>query len=151
MHYVKKILFVLAILAGGIAAKAQTTLEEYNFVTKGYKIQIDGGLDMKKGYTLKDLGEHSLNFNQDGKRECKFKGLYRDTVLSKPCAIMMIYTRKSSGYIEYYCIPTLDAESTLWDKLLEQLNSHLEDQYVKQMYETMIWALIKFSSQETGK
>jgi len=27
-----------------------TTLEEYNYITKGYKVQIESGLDMKKGY-----------------------------------------------------------------------------------------------------
>lgn len=27
----------------------QTTQEEYNYITKGYKIQLESGLDMKKG------------------------------------------------------------------------------------------------------
>jgi hypothetical protein len=151
MKYLKKTLFALLLIIGVVSSKAQTTSEEYNFVTKGYKIQLDGGLDMKKGYTLKNLGEYPLIYNQDGKRECKLKGLYRDADMTKPCAIMMIYSRESSGYLEYYCIPTPDAEKALWDRVIEQLNSHLEDKYVKQMYQTMIWALMKFSSQEAGK
>ncbi|CAN5407445.1 hypothetical protein BH11BAC1_BH11BAC1_21270 [soil metagenome] len=28
----------------------RTTEEEFNYMTKGYKMQLDGGLDMKKGY-----------------------------------------------------------------------------------------------------
>ncbi len=33
----------------------QTTETEYNYVTKGYKIQLESGLDMKKGYRFEDL------------------------------------------------------------------------------------------------
>lgn len=33
----------------------QTTQEEYNYITKGYKIQLDSGLDMKKDRTLPTL------------------------------------------------------------------------------------------------
>jgi hypothetical protein len=41
-----------------------TTLEEYNYLTKGYHIQITSGLDMKKGYRLDTLGAYSLgNYN----------------------------------------------------------------------------------------
>lgn len=29
-----------------------TTLEEYNYMSKGYKIQLASGLDMKKGYEI---------------------------------------------------------------------------------------------------
>ena len=29
-----------------------TTEEEYNYITKGYQIQLSSGLDMKKGYAV---------------------------------------------------------------------------------------------------
>ncbi len=34
-----------------------TTDEEYNYAIKGYQAQVEAGLDMKKGYVLKDLGD----------------------------------------------------------------------------------------------
>ena len=34
---------------------SQTTLEEYNYISKGYKIQLESGLDMKRGYLLEDI------------------------------------------------------------------------------------------------
>ncbi len=34
---------------------SQTTLEEYNYVTKGYHVQLTSGLDMKKGYEFEDI------------------------------------------------------------------------------------------------
>ena len=41
---------------------APTTEEEYNYLTKGYKIQVESGLDMKKGYSLIDMGTYQLSF-----------------------------------------------------------------------------------------
>src|SRR5258705_13789581 len=103
-------------------SKITTSEEEYNFVTKGYKVQIESGLDMKKGYVIKDLGEWNLKYS-DVSRGFAFKGLYRenDTI---PCAVMAIYQKKRSGkpaISEYYCIPTLDAEM-LWDRTMSQVN-----------------------------
>lgn len=45
-----------------------TTLEEYNYMTKGYSLQQSSGLDMKKGYNLESIsnlkrGYYSFSFN----------------------------------------------------------------------------------------
>lgn len=145
-----KLLFTLVATLFTITVVAQTTEEEYNYVTKGYKVQMESGLDMKKGYSLKDLGNWSLNFGSDGTREAVFKGLYRDNS-TKSCAIMLIYKRPSTGYTEYYCIPTIDAPQNLWDKTLEQINTHFTEQNAKAVYSTLVWALMKFSVQQTNK
>jgi len=42
------------------AQKGPTTLEEYNYLTKGYHIQVESGLDMKKGYRLDSLGSYVI-------------------------------------------------------------------------------------------
>lgn len=127
-----------------------TTEEEYNYVTKGYKIQIESGLDMKAGYTLKDFGEWSLKY-PDASRGFIFKGLYRGEE-TKPCAVMAIYQKKvnEKKKLEYYCIPTLDAEP-LWSKTLAQLDESFNSENVRQMYTAMIWALMKLSMQEIYK
>lgn len=44
-----------------------TSLEEYNYMTKGYKIQTTSGLDMKNGYNLDNIdnitrGNYSFSF-----------------------------------------------------------------------------------------
>ena len=145
-----KLLFTLVATLFTITVVAQTTEEEYNYVTKGYKVQMESGLDMKKGYSLKELGNWSLNFGSDGTREAVFKGLYRDNS-TKSCAIMLIYKRPSTGYTEYYCIPTIDAPQNLWDKTLEQINTHFTEQNAKAVYSTLVWALMKFSVQQTNK
>lgn len=44
-----------------------TTIDEYNYMTKGYKMQQTSGLDMKKGYNIENIktllrGNYSFSF-----------------------------------------------------------------------------------------
>lgn len=110
------------------AISAQTTLEEYNYVTKGYKIQIESGLDMKKGYSFKDLVTVSTNF--DVKRTIKFKGLYREGD-SAPCAIMGIYQRQGYGP-EFICVPHQLSDETIWDKFSKRISDFSSGTYALQ-------------------
>jgi hypothetical protein len=144
---------VIVILSGNTKlycqSKITTTEEEYNYVSKGYKVQIESGLDMKKGYTLKDMGEWNLKYS-DVTRGFAFKGLYREND-SIPCAVMAIYQKKRSGkptLSEYFCIPTLEA-ATLWDRTMSQMNENYNQSNANEIYAGMIWALMKFSSQQT--
>ena len=55
MKKTTSILFTLLISATICNAQMKTgvtTEEEYNYMTKGYQMQMSGGLDMKKGYML---------------------------------------------------------------------------------------------------
>ena len=56
----KKILLTLATITVSITLQAQTTVEEYNYVSKGYKVQLESGLDMKKGYEMIDLNNVAI-------------------------------------------------------------------------------------------
>ncbi len=45
-----------------------TTIEEYNYMTKGFKIQQSSGLDMKSGYSIDNIasivrGNYTFSFN----------------------------------------------------------------------------------------
>jgi hypothetical protein len=45
-----------------------TSIDEYNYMTKGYRIQKSSGLDMKRGYELSNIqditkGSYSFSFN----------------------------------------------------------------------------------------
>ncbi|MFZ1665323.1 MAG: hypothetical protein WAU08_07975 [Flavobacteriales bacterium] len=104
--------------ANGDAALA-TTEEEYNYLTKGYAIQVASGLDMKRGYTFADMGG-SVSAIADGTRGTEFKGLMRDGGTT-PCAILLIY-KKPTGELVYFCIPTYNADSALWDRTFKQVH-----------------------------
>lgn len=127
---------------------SQTTQEEYNYITKGYKLQIEGGLDMKKGYSLIDLGSWGLTHNPEH-RECSFKGLVRQGQ-TKPCAIMMIYKRTdvANGAIWYICVPSIDAED-LWSQTLTFINTNCKEN--DKLENTLIWGLMHLASQQTTK
>lgn len=124
-----------------------TTQEEYNYITKGYKVQIESGLDMKKGYSLTDMGSWSLTSGNE-KRVCEFKGLIRGNETS-PSAVMMIYKRTDipNGAVYYICIPSYDASSEIWKQTLDFINSTFKDN--NHMTLTVMWALMKFGSKNS--
>lgn len=128
---------------------SQTTQEEYNYITKGYKVQVESGLDMKKGYELVDLGNSGLDAGSEH-RECIFKGLVR-TGQNKPCAIMMVYHRTdiSNGVTWYVCIPSANSSEEIWQQTLNFINENFKDNNI--MMQTIVWSLMKLSSQEAGK
>lgn len=109
----KKLLFV-ALLFIPFFGNAQTTLEEWNYVTKGYKIQIESGLDMKKGYNIKHVGSYTYD-NYDAVRTINFKKLIK-TSNNTVCAIMLEYIRKDkrSTNVVYYCIPHKLSSPEIW-------------------------------------
>lgn len=79
-----------------------TTTEEYNYLTKGLKIQIESGLDMKKGYELDIFwgGNHS-NYNY------QFAYLIETAKNQVKGISVKIYSSVSKN--EYYlCIPIND-------------------------------------------
>lgn len=105
----------VALLSLGLSAQA-TTDEEFNYLTKGYKIQVESGLDMKKGYHIELLD--SLNTNSSGVvRIMKFHGLYRSGA-TKPCAMLCVMTRPDTKFTGYTCLPSFDAGDDMWNKAI---------------------------------
>ena len=147
----KKIFYTLlfVMLFSAFNLIGQTTQEEYNYITKGYKTQVESGLDMKKGYNLINLGSSSLSIGNE-KRVTEFKGLVKDGQ-TKPCAIMMIYKRTdiSNGAVYYICIPSTDASKDIWQQTLDFISSNIKDNNA--MSQVIIWGLMKFGSQEASK
>jgi hypothetical protein len=81
-----------------------TTLEEYNYLTKGYKIQVESGLDMKKGYLIEKQDAHEI-------------GDYFFTVMKlirehghELAGILIISEGKTTGKEFYSAIPINNAE-----------------------------------------
>lgn len=144
---------------------SQTTMEEYNYITKGYRIQIESGLDMKKGYILKDYYTYqdtgSLDYNARI-RNVQFKALYK-TGKSKPVALMMIWKRTDNGYKGYYCIPQINSSDEIWQKAKDlwynqskswgkSVNSwNKVNQYSPATGYYYTWGMIKFISFQFSK
>lgn len=101
-----------------------TTQEEYNYITKGYKIQQESGLDMKKGYSLKFYTETQVNGKVElwGDASVVCAGLFRDGE-KKPCAMMLFYQNFALKSKDYLCVPSHDADKSLWDLHLTRFNN----------------------------
>jgi hypothetical protein len=101
--------------------RAQTTMEEYNYVTKGYKVQVESGLDMKKGYRFEDITSHKAKSADLGIiLKTEFKALYRG-VESKPCALLCIFSKSSETEKQYLCIPSFASSPEVWDLAMKRI------------------------------
>jgi YHS domain-containing protein len=102
----KKLLFLLTfvlcltkIYAQDEYSSSPTTEVEYNYITKGYQIQIESGLDMKKGYSIGDMSQKTI-----GDYTFTINCLIR-TDKKEIAALMIITKSKLSGKTYYFCIP----------------------------------------------
>jgi hypothetical protein len=122
----KKILVILFALNSLLvfgqtnSSAAPTTEEEYNYMTKGYRVQIESGLDMKKGYSFQDIGSVTRT-----RYDFQFKALMRDA--KKELAGIMVITHSGvSGKTYYVCITVNNNELleryykdiSVWDSIL---------------------------------
>lgn len=84
----------------------RTTDEEYNYLTKGLKLQLDSGLDTKKGYRLDAV--YSREFN-------KFSFVVSNLVLVESSDLKAISVKIYSPITSqtyYICIPVNNPELT---------------------------------------
>jgi|MDTD01.2.fsa_nt_gb hypothetical protein len=139
-----KNIIIAILLMAALPLCAQTTQEEYNYLTKGYKTQIESGLDMKKGYKLIDYGVYEIKEGNQT-RQCEFKGLIKDGQ-TKPCAVLMIFKRTDlpNGAVYYICIPSANANESIWKQTNDLVKSITD---ASGLYRAFINGLMRFSAQ----
>ena len=143
------ILFTAVILLTASGARSQTTMEEYNYITKGYQIQLESGLDMKKGYRFEDVSQTSTVMAGDSSyRKTVFKALYRGAE-SKPAAIMCIYSLVVNGNTlstDYLCIPQPESSKEIWSMVYQKIS-----EYTGEASNALTLGLMYLASQYTKK
>jgi hypothetical protein len=113
--------------AYSLIEETKTTIEEYNYVTKGYKIQLESGLDMKRGYSVKDLSTYRVS-----PRQVELKVLFKNpeghddlqdsvTLLNRRVVAYMLLYKKDGLPDEYICIPHPNSDQSVkklfWNSL----------------------------------
>lgn len=88
------------------AKLGKTTLEEYNYMTKGFMIQLESSLDMKKGYSTNKeqkiiMGSYEFNYIKLLKNSLNNKVFVGYIVIAKSA---------SSGNSYTYAIPENNSE-----------------------------------------
>jgi len=113
----RNFLLVFLFLIFSSSVIAQTSIEEYKYVSKGYRMETEGGLDAKRGYYFKDLESFDIEY-PNWIRTTGFKTLYRERG-HEPAAIMMIFERSDTEYQAYFCIPLYNSSEEVWDMAYE--------------------------------
>ncbi len=130
----KKYILLITILFTSIYISGQTTEEEYNYVTKGLKIQVDAGLDMKQGYELKTV--NVLNSNL---KRAELGQLIRTSDKSIAC----YWLRFTNFKTYYFCLPNPDSTVDMINKcnsaLIANMNTHSMSMTIITMLSGLEW------------
>jgi hypothetical protein len=122
----KTSLFLVLILFN-LPSYSQTTLDEYNYITKGYKIQTESGLDIKKGYEVEDITSASadLAYKDSGatniNRKAWLKALYKVNGPSRKLAAYMVIYQRADDEKEYICIPHPNSATSIKQRFMQAL------------------------------
>jgi hypothetical protein len=126
-----------------------TTMEEYNYVTKGYQAQLEMGLDMKKGYELVEWKPgynvpYGLMWETEEygtvQRNITFHLLVKPGSETPVRAIMVKYNYLDyeESTDNYLCIPNCYAEQEIWDLFRADYSN-----YSTELWQVLTWALAK--------
>lgn len=125
----------------GLSQEEQaTTLVEFNYLTKGYQIQIESGLDMKKGYHLIPLNKTSIKGSDNITRNLEVKLLKRGSE-KKACATLIIFNTDQNNTPFYFCIPGIKSSNDIWQKandLWEIASSNYTEGAKRQMWNLFV-------------
>ena len=97
-----------------------TTEEEYNYITKGYQIQLSSGLDMKKGYAV---GNEILFV--DGAYDIKLIPIYK-VVNNENVLVGYVCNALSRVWNKTYWFGFPIGNKALLDKSFESISSTLD-------------------------
>ncbi|MEO8238475.1 MAG: hypothetical protein ABI576_10230 [Flavobacterium sp.] len=114
---------------------SQTTVEEYNYVTKGYAETISKGLDLKKGYSLSEIYHYT-----DTGYNFIFQSLTNDKTKKISCIMVIAHSRTWDNKY-YLCIPIGNGE--LEKKYKDQLN--LWDAPILSAYSLALSQILSYS------
>ncbi|MFZ4796764.1 MAG: hypothetical protein ACOYMA_04675 [Bacteroidia bacterium] len=138
-------LLIIFFLVAISSAYSQTTEEEFNYLTKGYQIQMESGLDMKKGYSTKEITDYIVNFQSGNYKKVTFRYLYKEDT-KKNVAVLAQFTfykkEENKTISKYLCIPLSNSELTITDRAFKQIVEFTDPENVN----VMARALIKLSS-----
>jgi hypothetical protein len=99
---------------------AQTTIEEYKYLTEGYPTQISKSeITEKTGYYFQDLMKMVDNSG-------RIRLFYKETQSSVVSAATLIHVNGESK-VYYICVPHEDSERTVFDKYADDLQKLFEE------------------------
>ncbi|MFV9549628.1 hypothetical protein [Algibacter sp. PT7-4] len=107
--------FYLIALVTSISINAQTTLTEYNYLTKGYALDLETGRDIKKGYVIERLDGTSsrVRIGKETIDRAVHLFAFKKEGQKKPVALLAKFIRLDSKKATYICIPSPKSDKDL--------------------------------------
>ena len=143
----RNLIFTVSILLACNALNAQTSVEEYNYLSTGYKVQVvEQGGDLKKGYELKNIPSSTSTIGQGGGlRKGWLKGFYKIEGTNKKLVAYLVNYQLNDKPVEYICIPHPSSDKTILARYLnalydgnEKVNSGFRLQLISYLLTTAI-------------
>ncbi|AOZ99623.1 hypothetical protein [Flavobacterium commune] len=124
----KKIILLGLLLVGfGCFAQNETTEKEYNYLTKGLKIQKESGLDVIAGYEFKN---EEMLFIDKGFAFTFSDFIEKSTGNLK--GVSVVISSQISGNTYYVCIPVnKSAYNYVYEKVIDSFTIDLAKAYAK--------------------
>jgi hypothetical protein len=117
-----------------------TSVEEYNYMTKGYKIQLSSGLDVKKGYKVENITAFKTALY-----EFDFKSFVREKD-NTSAGMIMVATSRMWGNVYYLAVPVnnpdlmadFNSKVAEWDKDMVTAYSDASSRLMSVLY-SLYW------------
>jgi len=135
----KIITLAVAMFAIVCFANAQTSWQDYRYVTEGLKDDFLKGKGVKSGYYLYNIGTENWVSTGNIKRNAQIFYFKKGDV--NKAFIIKIWD--SENNFNYYCIPTADADTQIWNMAFKAISDA-----GKEWHLVFAWALAKVVSQK---
>lgn len=102
---------------------AQTSMEEYKYISRGIKASAEFGLDLKQGYELGTMREWytPLVPGGDAKRYTRVAALYRFATKT-PAGLLMVLKRTDTDFLKTICIPMPSSSSEVMNLAVQDFS-----------------------------
>lgn len=106
--------FLITILGCSGVIQAQTTMEEYRYLSKGVMASVEQGLDIKQGYEFDAIREWRtpVSPGSEATRISRVTVMYR-TATKEPAGILMVVKRTDTQFMKAVAIPLPSSEEAV--------------------------------------
>ena len=127
--------------------QAQTTQEEYNYVTKGWKNHLEDGSDVKQGYSMKYVKEVKVT-SADGQRRkaTLWEFIKRKEIGVDITVAFMIIYQKNEDASDYICVPHPKSDATIQAAYAQMLyDGKVDSSYKLQVITVLLSTNLKWT------
>ena len=111
----KRIILLLLLLISVSTFAQGTTQKEYNYLSKGYKDDLDMGKDIIQGYKIETVSSASTKMMEETKSVFRITTLYKLVRIEtgKVAGFLFEQYRRDTGAKSYICIPNATSDGNI--------------------------------------